>query len=151
LIDIYSIIVLFWGFLLALVVYYFLKVRNHSEFDYHTPMRLPQDIRVEKPEDARADINWIVSMETPDGTVELEARNISLGRAFSCCQKPLPIGEIFRPPMIGPNNEPVVATSKVVWSNVNLPDEKVINRGMGFRFIKMSDRHIRLVRQILQE
>ena len=139
-IDIYSLIVLLLGFLLALVVYYFLKVRNHSEFDYHTPMRLSQDVRVEKPGDATADINWIVSMETPDGTVELEARNISLGRAFSCCQKPLPIGEIFRPTMIGPDNEPVVPTSKVVWSNVNLPDEKVINRGMSFRFINQDVR-----------
>jgi hypothetical protein len=53
--------------------------------------------------------------------------------------------------MIGPNNEPVVATAQVVWSNVNVPDEKVINRGMGVRFIKMSDRHIQLVGQILKE
>jgi hypothetical protein len=90
-------------------------------------------------------------METPDGTVEAEARNFSLGWAFICYQKPLPIGEIFCPTMIGPDNEPVVATAKVVWSNVNLPDEKVINRGISIRFIKMSDRHIRLVRQILQE
>lgn len=97
----------------------FLKIRNHSEFDYHTSIRLPQDIRAEKRKDARADINWTVSMETPDGTVEAEARNISLGGAFICCQKPLPIGEIFRLTMIGPDNEPVVVLAKVVWSNVN--------------------------------
>ncbi len=53
--------------------------------------------------------------------------------------------------MTGPNNEPVIGTAKVVWSNVNVPDEKVINRGMGVRFIKMSDRHIQSVRQILEE
>jgi hypothetical protein len=45
----------------------------------------------------------------------------------------------------------VIATAQVVWSNVNVPDEKVINRGMGVRFIKMSDRHIQFVGQILQE
>ncbi len=53
--------------------------------------------------------------------------------------------------MMGPDNEPVIATAQVVWSNVNVPDEKVINRGMGVRFIKMSERHIRLVRQLFQE
>jgi len=90
-------------------------------------------------------------METPDGTIEAEIRNISLGGALICCKKPLPIGEVFRLTMIGPNNEPVVATAQVVWSNVNVPDEKVINRGMGVRFIKMSDRHIQLVGQILKE
>jgi hypothetical protein len=53
--------------------------------------------------------------------------------------------------MTGPNNEPVAATAEVAWSNINVPDEKVINRGMGVRFIKMSERHIQLVRQILKE
>jgi hypothetical protein len=52
--------------------------------------------------------------------------------------------------MIGPDNEPVIATAQVVWSNVNVPEEKVINLGMGVRFIKMSDRHIQLVKQIFQ-
>jgi hypothetical protein len=52
--------------------------------------------------------------------------------------------------MIGPENEPVIATAQVAWSNANMPEEKVINRGMGVRFIKMSDRHIELVKQISQ-
>ena len=150
-IDIYFIMVLFLGFLLAPVVYYFLKVRNHFEPGYHTPMRLPQNVGAGKRKDPRADINWTVSMETSDGTIEAEASNISPGGAFICCKKPLPIGEAFRLTMIGPDNEPVIATAKVVWSNVNLQDENVINRGMRVRFIKVSDRHIQLVRQILQE
>jgi uncharacterized protein (TIGR02266 family) len=90
-------------------------------------------------------------METSDGTIEAEIKNISLGGAFICSKKPLPIGEVFRLTMMGPDNEPVIATAQVVWSNVNVPDEKVINRGMGVRFIKMSERHIRLVRQLFQE
>jgi hypothetical protein len=43
----------------------------------------------------------------------------------------------------------VTATAEVVWSNVNVPKEKVINRGMGVRFIKMPDNFIHLVRQIV--
>ena len=105
----------------------------------------------ENREHPRADINWPVSMETPDGTIKAEVKNISVGGAFICCEKPLPIGETFRLTMTGPDNEPVIATAKVAWSNVNVPEDKVINRGMGVRFIKMSDRHIQLVRQMFQE
>jgi hypothetical protein len=52
--------------------------------------------------------------------------------------------------MIGPDNEPVTATAQVVWSNVNMPDEKVIHRGMGVRFIKMSERHLQIVRELFK-
>jgi hypothetical protein len=52
--------------------------------------------------------------------------------------------------MIGPENEPVLATAQVAWSNASMPEEKVINRGMGVRFINMSDRHIQLVKQLFQ-
>lgn len=84
-------------------------------------------------------------------TTEAELKNISLSGALICCKQPLPTGEVFHLTMMGPDNQPVMTTAKVVWSNVNVPDEEVINRGMGIRFIDISDRHIQLVRQILQE
>ena len=96
-------------------------------------------------------LRWQVSMETPDGTIAADAKNISLSGAFICCAKPLPLGEVFLLTVTGPDNEPFTATAKVVWSNVNVPEEKVVNRGMGVRFIKMSDRHLRWVRHMLQE
>jgi hypothetical protein len=34
-------------------------------------------------------------METPEGTIEAEAKNISLGGAFISCEKPLPMGHVF--------------------------------------------------------
>ena len=76
-------------------------------------------------------------------------KNMSLGGAFICCEKPLPLGEVFRLTLMGPDKESLTATAAVVWSNANIPT--VINRGMGVRFIKMSDRHIQLVRQLFQE
>jgi len=136
---------------LIVLLYYFLKGRNHSGLDYHTSMKLPQGVGEEKRKHPRIEINWPVLMETPDGIVEAEIKNISLGGAFICCKKPLPLEKVFRLTVIGPDNEHVEATAKVVWSNVNVPDEKIVNRGMGVRFIKMSDRHIQLVRQIFQE
>ena len=139
------------GFVIIFLVYYFWKVHNRSDLDLHPSVKLSQDVGEQKRKHPRANINWPVSMETSDGAIEAEIKNISLGGAFICCKNPLPIGEVFPLTMIGPDNEPVKATAQVVWSNVNVPEEKVVNRGMGVRFIKMSDRHIQLVRQIFPE
>ena len=146
----YVAIFFFLGFLLFFVGYYLWKVRNRSDLDYRPSVQLPVKMGKEGREHPRTEVHWAVSMETSEGTVAGEITNISLGGAFICCKKPLPLREVFRMTMIGPDNEPVKATAQVVWSNVNVPEEKVVNRGIGVRFIKMSDRHIQLVRQISQ-
>jgi hypothetical protein len=144
-------IVCFLGFVLVLVVYYFWKFHNRSDVDYLPSGKFHQKVGEEKREHPRANINWPVSMETVSGTIDAEVKNISISGAFICCKNPLPLGEVFRLTMTGPDNELVAATAAVVWSNTNVPEDKVINRGMGIRFIKMSDRHIQLVKQIFQE
>jgi uncharacterized protein (TIGR02266 family) len=148
---VFGLIVFFLGFLVVWLVYYFWKVHTDSDLDHPVSSKLAQSAGKENRVHPRVDIHWPVSMETPDGTIRAEVKNISVGGAFICCEKPLPIGEMFRLTMMGPDIEPVIATAKVGWSNVNVPEDKVINRGMGVRFIKMSDRHIQLVRQMFQE
>lgn len=148
---VFGLIVCFLGVLAVWLVYYFWKVHTNSNVGYPASAKVAQGAGKENREHPRVDIHWPVSMETPDGTTKAEVKNISAGGAFICCEKPLPIGEMFRLTMTGPDNEPVDATAKVAWSNANVPKDKVINRGMGVRFIKMSDRHIQLVRQICQE
>ena len=143
-------IVLFLAFIVVWIVNYFWKVSNRSGLDSLTSVKLPQNVGEERRKDPRANINWPVSIETSNGPIVAEVKNISLSGAFICCKKPLPLREVFRMTMIGPDNEPVIATAQVVWSNVNVPEKKVINLGMGVRFIKMSDRHIQLVKQIFQ-
>ncbi len=146
----HSAIIFFLMFLLFFVGYYLWKVRNRADLDYSPSVQLHAKVGKEGREHPRRDVNWAVSIETSEGTVPGEITNISLGGAFICFKKPLPVGEVFGLTMMCPENEPVIATAKVVWSNVNVPDEKVVHRGMGVRFIKMSDRHIQLVRQISQ-
>ena len=148
---VYGLIVFCLGFLVVWLVYHFWKVHNDSSLDRPASAKAAQNAGKENREHTRVDIHWPASMETPDGTIKAEVKNISGGGAFICGEKPLPIGEMFRLTMMGPDKEPVIATAKVAWSNVNVPEDKVINRGMGVRFIKMSDRHIRLVRQLFQE
>ena len=150
-IFVYGLMVSFLGFLLIWLVWYFWKAHNRSEIDLLASPRLRRKAGEEDRKSLRADVNWSVSMETSDGIIAAEAKNISLGGAFICCEKPLPIGENFQLTMTVPDNKPISATAKVVWSNINVPSEKVINRGMGVRFLKVSEQHIRLVRQILKK
>ncbi len=137
------------------MAYYLLKAGIGFDVDSAKSTKVPQNLHQPPGEKKRihprTDVNWEVSIETPDGPIAAEIRNISLGGAFIRCKKPFPVGEVFHLKIPDADKEPVSATAVVVWSNANLPDEKVINRGMGVRFIKMSDRHIQLVRQITQE
>jgi hypothetical protein len=38
-----------------------------------------------------------------------------------------------------PNRDPLTVNAEVVWSNINVPDEKIVNRGMGIRFIQVTE------------
>ncbi|MGQ9646923.1 MAG: PilZ domain-containing protein [Thermodesulfobacteriota bacterium] len=147
-IFIFGAIIFFLAFLIVWVVNYFWKMSSRSAPDSLVTAKSPQEGGPEKRKHPRVDVNWPVSIETSYGTMAGEVKNVSLGGAFICCKKPLPLRKVFRMTMIGPDNEPLTATAQVAWSNANMPEEKVVNRGMGVRFIKMSDRHLELVRQI---
>ena len=149
-IFIYGMIAFFLAFFVVWIVSYFWKESNRSDRDSLISAKLPQNLGVEKREHPRTDVNWPVSIETIYGTIAAEVKNISLGGAFICCKKPLQLRKVFRMTMIGPENEPLTVSAQVVWSNANMPEDKVINRGMGVRFINMSDRHLQLLRQICQ-
>jgi uncharacterized protein (TIGR02266 family) len=142
---------IFLTFVLFFLVFYFLKSRMSSDVDSHVSVGLPQKVKVERRQHPRTDVSWPVTMETPDGIVESRLNNISLGGAFVSCEKPLSVGEIFHLTLIVPDNEPVAATAQVVWSNANVPADKVLNRGMGVRFLQRSDRHNQIVRQLFRE
>jgi len=70
----------------------------------------------------RVDVNWL-SRWTPRGFLGGRNKNVSLGGAFVCCRKPLPVGEVFRLTMIAPDGEPITASAEVVWSNASLPTQ----------------------------
>jgi uncharacterized protein (TIGR02266 family) len=140
--------IFFLGFVIFWIAYYFFKTRTGPAPETPTSIKLAGGGGAEKRKHPRTDVNWPVSMETSEGTVSAEVKNIRLGGAFISCKKPLPMGEVFHMTMTGPDKEPLVATAQVVWSNANVPEEKVVNRGMGVRFLKMSDKHIQIVRQL---
>jgi len=148
---VFWVMIFFFAFVILCIAYYIFKMRSGSAPESPSPIKMVGSVGVEKRKHPRTDVNWPVSMETSMGIVAAKVTNISLGGAFIGCNKPLPIGEVFHMTMTGPGNELVPATAEVVWSNANLPEDKVVNRGMGVRFLKLSDKHIRIVRRLFPE
>lgn len=93
----------------------------------------------DKRQHPRVDITWPVRIQTSQGTIEADTKNIGLGGAFICCHEPLPLRENFRLTINSPNHDPLMVKAEVVWSNINVPDEKIVNRGMGIRFIQLTE------------
>lgn len=88
----------------------------------------------EKRRDPRIDILWPVLIKTSRGEVEAKIKDLSFGGAFIACQEPLPLKEQFNLTINMPDQKPLTLVSEVVWSNSNVPDDKIVTRGMGISF-----------------
>ncbi len=71
--------------------------------------------------------------------VDGEIANISFGGAFIQCKEPLSLKETFSIAINIPDREPIPAKVQVVWSNANIPEDKVVRRGMGVRYLEITD------------
>ena len=104
---------------------------------------LPESIDTERRSHQKVSIQWPVTMEFSGGSVSATARDISLGGAFVACPDPLPLKERFYLSMEMPGEARLLLTAEVVWSNSNVPEERVVTRGMGIKFVDNheTDRH----------
>jgi len=98
-----------------------------------TKIKFP-DRRVAK----RVEVKWPVTIETGKGPINGETMNVSISGAFICCQNPLSAKETFRLTMNPPHHQAIIATAKVVWSNSNVQESEISNRGMGVCFLGIS-------------
>ena len=87
----------------------------------------------------RMEVSWPAAMEIRHGSIRVRLKDISLGGAFVICRESIPLNEKFRLYIEVPNEETFALNAEVVWSNMNVPQEKVIHRGMGIRFIQNTD------------
>ena len=88
---------------------------------------------------ARVRISLPVRIQTAQGGIGALTKDLSLGGAFICCQNPLPLNEKFLLSIAIPHGDPLYLDAQVVWSNINVPAEKVVNRGMGVRFLLITE------------
>lgn len=124
-------LVLFW-----FVRVYFKKRTTAEPASSATP---PPPLRAssweEKRSQPRLAVSWHAAFASLRGSSPAQLKDISQGGAFVVCANPLPLSERFLITMDLPGRGPLELKAEVVWSNINVPADRVINRGMGIRFI----------------
>jgi len=92
----------------------------------------------------RGELTWPISAQAGGSVIEGVTKNIGVSGAYVCCARPLRLNEVFDMVI----NAPVKSLNikaEVVWSNIYGPDDKINPRGMGVRFIEISDEDRRLI------
>ena len=92
----------------------------------------------------RAELTWPVSAQVGASLIEGVTKNIGVSGAYVCCARPLRLNEVFDM-VINTPDKPLNIKAEVVWSNIYGPDDKINPRGMGVRFIEISDEDRRLI------
>jgi hypothetical protein len=92
----------------------------------------------------RAELTWPVSAQVGGSLIEGVTKNIGVSGAYVCCARPLRLNEVFNM-VINTPDKPLNIKAEVVWSNIHGPDDEINPRGMGVRFIEISDEDRRLI------
>ena len=94
----------------------------------------------EKRRHPRVAISWQAFIEMSGQTDNVQVKDISLGGAFVVCAEPLALNDRLKISIRIPNRELLLLNAEVVWSNSNVPADRVVNRGMGIRFIENTEK-----------
>lgn len=126
---------IFVGLVLVWFISVYLKRRVAPE--QTTPLSgTPQTISwEEKRKQPRLAVSWQAFLDNSGEKMNVQIRDISLGGAFVVCPAPLALQEKFCITIDLQDQKKLQLNAEVVWSNVNVPEDKVIFRGMGIRFI----------------
>lgn len=85
----------------------------------------------------RARIKWPVVMTTPEGLIDGQTQNLSLGGAFVRCPKVPNLENSFRL-VLTSKDRLILVNAEVVWSNGSKSSGKPTSHAMGIRFTKIS-------------
>jgi hypothetical protein len=96
----------------------------------------------------RAELTWPVAAQVDGGLIKGETKNISTQGAYVCCGKPLKLNEVYDMVISAPE-KPMNVKAEVVWSNIYGPNDKINPRGMGVRFVHISEDDQKLIAQEL--
>ena len=100
----------------------------------------------------RVEVTWPVTMLTAQGPIEGEVNNISLGGAFVHCQEQPESNCPFRMSIKGPSSrQGLRASDRVARSNIYNPEGSDEPRGIGVRFVEISDDDRQYIREVVAE
>jgi len=130
---------LFVGLVLFWFVSMYLKKRLASDQAAQSYTPSTKTSWEEKRRNPRVAISWQALIEMAGQTDNVQLKDISLGGAFVVCAEPLALNDKFKISIRIPNRELLLLNAEVVWSNSNVPADRVVNRGMGIRFIENTE------------
>lgn len=87
----------------------------------------------------RVEVSWAAKVENSETSQDVILKDISIGGAFVVSQEPAAMQDRLRIIINLPNSKTLQLNAEVVWSNANMPLDKVVNRGMGIKFIQNED------------
>ena len=137
-------------FLVFFVVYFFRPKKDDKIIPANREKELldPEDISLPH----RAEPDWPATIETSSGkTAEASIASITHGSGFIKSTMKLAIGEKFQLTIQLPERTPLQLRAEVIWSNMHLPVEKVVNRGMGIRFIEAGEDALCLINDTIAQ
>lgn len=92
----------------------------------------------EKRRSKRSNVRWPVAVESEQGTIQGETRNISLNGIYVRCDEPLRVNEDFRMAIIPPNRQAIGLTGKVVWADMYGIDQDENAFGIGICLVEIA-------------
>ena len=105
---------------------------------------------VEKRKLPRIEVQWPVTMITEKGSVEGEARRITVEGVFIHCTERLSLNETYRLE-IKPGVEKIEVMGKLLWSNLESAADRNALPGMGFCFVKVGEGDRERLREAIQK
>lgn len=105
---------------------------------------------IERRRHPRAEVLWPVGIITTQQFMTGQIKDISLGGSFVCCRESLKPGEVFEMRFTdSPLGSRIEVTAEVVWSNITRPDDESQRRGMGVRFVTISDENRKVISTLI--
>ena len=127
----------------GLIIFWFFHTFIKRKLGAEKSVPLPNSAQKFKGEELRRHprmaVAWPAAMEIDHGSIKVRLKDISLGGAFVICRESIALNKEFRLYVEGPDEETFALNAEVVWSNMNMPQEKVIHRGMGIRFVRNTE------------
>jgi len=98
----------------------------------------------------KAPVKWYVSAQAGSKEIDGVTKEISTRQAYICCSKPLRFKEVFDLVIASPERD-IPIKAEVVWSNKYGYDDQITPRGMGVRFVEISEEDLRLIADVVNE
>jgi hypothetical protein len=127
---------LFAGLIVFWFFRFFVKRRLSADQSLQAVGNTQRKAQKDKRQHPRMEVFWSAAIENGHASVNVRLKDISLGGAFVICQEPVPLSEKLRITIETSNQDMITLNAEVVWSNMNMPQDKVIHRGFGIKFVQ---------------